>query len=61
MKNCFVIMLFSQTTDKHDERYWTEFSRIIQNIMQENNYECIRSEIGAYKVFTKDRKGKVYA
>lgn len=54
-------MLFSQTTDKHDERYWTEFSRIIQNIMQENNYECIRSEIGAYKVFTKDRKGKVYA
>lgn len=51
-KKCFVIMPFSQTTEKHNETYWTELFEIIKRIMEENNYDCVRSEAGPYKLFT---------
>jgi len=51
-KKCFVIMPFSKTTEIHDETYWTEFFRTIKNIMEENGFTCIRSEVGPYKLFT---------
>lgn len=52
MKNCFVIMPFSKTSDSHDEQYWTEFFEMIKTIMEKNQYKCIRSEVGPYKLFS---------
>lgn len=51
-KQCFVIMPFSKTTNVHDESYWTEFFIMLQKIMDENNFECVRSEVGPYKLFS---------
>lgn len=51
-KKCFVIMPFSETTDKHTEQYWTGFYDIIHKIMENNNYDCKKSEIGPYDIFS---------
>lgn len=51
-KTCFVIMPFSQTTVTHTEEYWTAFFQILKGIMNSHGYECNRSEVGPYKLFT---------
>lgn len=51
-KKCFVIMPFSQTTVPHTEKYWTTFFGIVKDIMESHGYECIRSEVGPYKLFS---------
>ena len=51
-KRCFVIMPFSSTVDKHDEEYWTVFFEMIKDIMGENGYSCMRSEVGPYRLFS---------
>lgn len=51
-KKCFVIMPFSKTTEKHDEEYWTTFFETIKEVMDELGYDCNRSEVGPYKLFT---------
>lgn len=51
-KKCFVIMPFSKTTDKHDEEYWNTFFDTIKEVMDELGYDCNRSEVGPYKLFT---------
>lgn len=50
-KKCFVIMPFSKTTELHDETYWTEFFTTLKKIMEKNGFDCIRSEVGPYKLF----------
>ena len=47
-KTCFVIMPFSQTTEKHTEKYWNDFFEVICNEMQHKGYLCERSETGPY-------------
>lgn len=49
-KNCFVIMPFSQTTDKHTENYWTNFFLVIKREIEEFGYSCSRSEVGPYNI-----------
>ena len=51
-KKCFVIMPFSKTTESHTEKYWDIFFNIIKDIMEEQGYICIRSEVGPYKLFS---------
>lgn len=51
-KTCFVIMPFSQTTDRHTEAYWTSFFEIIKRVMEQLGYDSCRSEVGPYKLFT---------
>lgn len=51
-KKCFVIMPFSKTTESHTEKYWTDFFNIIKDVMELNGYNCIRSEVGPYKLFS---------
>lgn len=51
-KKCFVVMPFSKTTDNHTEEYWSEFYSILEEIMQNNDYECKKSEIGPYNIFS---------
>lgn len=45
-------MPFSKTNKKHSEDYWTGFFNIICTIMQKHNYECKKSEIGPYNIFS---------
>ena len=41
---CFVIMPFSQTTEQHDRRYWTNtFQCFIRPSVEALGYECIKS------------------
>lgn len=51
-KKCFVIMPFSETTKEHNENYWTTFFDTIKEVMEEFGYDCIRSEVGPYNLFT---------
>lgn len=51
-RKCFVIMPFSRTVDQHDEEYWNVFFDTVKRIMNENGYDCTRSEIGPYKLFS---------
>lgn len=45
-------MPFSQTTNTHTETYWNNFFEIIKQIMEEIDYDCARSEVGPYKLFS---------
>ena len=42
----FVIMPFSQTTEKHTEKYWDEFYKSIYQIIKEKNFNIIKSLFG---------------
>ncbi len=43
-KTCFVIMPFSKTTEKHNEKYWDSlFSEFIKPPVENLGYNCIRS------------------
>jgi CheY-like chemotaxis protein len=45
MKHCFVIMPFSQTTEKHTEKYWTDFfDKFIKPSLEKFGYSCRRSQ-----------------
>lgn len=52
-KSCFIIMPFSETSDIHDESYWSDFFVTLKSIMEDNGYSCERSEVGPYKLFDK--------
>jgi CheY-like chemotaxis protein len=44
-KQCFVIMPFSQTNEKHTELYWTEFfQNFIKPSLKKFKYSCVRSD-----------------
>lgn len=49
-KSCFVIMPFTQTTDKHTENYWTSFFDVIKREIEALGYSCSRSETGPYNI-----------
>ena len=47
-----MIIPFSKTNDSHNESYWIEFYKVIYDIMIENGYDCSKSEIGPYNIFS---------
>jgi CheY-like chemotaxis protein len=49
-KSCFVIMPFSATSDKHDEKYWDNFFEIIRSEMELKQFNCKRSETGPHNM-----------
>lgn len=44
MKNCFVIMPFSTTSEHRNEKYWSEFFEMLKSDIEELGYICKRSE-----------------
>lgn len=52
MKECFVIMPFSATTENHTEKYWKQFYENLQDILGKFRYECKRSEAGPYNLIS---------
>lgn len=51
-KSCFVIMPFSKTSEEHDEAYWNDFFCTLKSVVELKGYNCIRSEVGPYKLFS---------
>lgn len=49
-RKCFVIMPFSETSEKHTEQYWTNFFEVVKREIECFNYDCFRSEIGPYNI-----------
>lgn len=47
-----MIMPFSETSENHNQEYWNDFYKIIQKIVIKYGYNCSRSEVGPYKIFT---------
>lgn len=44
-KSCFVIMPFSKTSEKHTEKYWTDFfEKFIKPSVEKFGYSCRRSQ-----------------
>ena len=44
-KRCFVIMPFSQTTEKHTEKYWSDFfEKFVKPSVEKFGYSCRRSQ-----------------